>query len=73
MNLMTISIADRDSSDIYSRTFHTDSVHHFKKNILAWEAELNLRKYEVMTDEVFELSDYSDEILEALNELDVTF
>ena len=77
MNLITIHLIDRDSSDTYSRTFHTDSVLHFKKNVKAFEEEIversKLRKYELMTDEVMEITDYSGEIIDALEELEVEF
>lgn len=73
MNLITIIACDRDSSDTMSRTFHTDSMVHFKKNVEAFENGLPFRKYELIADEMFISEDHSEELIETLNELDITF
>ena len=73
MNLLTITAIDRDSSDTMSRTFNSDSIHHFKKNVKEWENEIPYRKYELTTSEFIEDYPNSEELKFMLDELEVTF
>lgn len=70
MDLLTITAIDRDSSDTMSRTFSTNSVESFKKSVKDFEKDLPYRKYELMCDELME--EYSKDIVNALDELEVT-
>ena len=71
MNLLTITAIDRNSSDTMSRTFHTDSIHHLKKNVVEFENELPFSKYELTTMEL--MDEYPNEVVEVLDELEVTY
>jgi len=71
MNLLTITAIDHHSSDTMSRTFSTESISNFKKAVEEFEKELPYSRYELMTDELME--DYSDELIEVLDELEVTY
>ena len=70
MDLLTITAIDRDSSDTMSRTFSTNSVESFKKSVKDFEKDLPYRKHELMCDELME--EYSKDIVNALDELEVT-
>ena len=70
MDLLTIMAIDRHSSDTLSRTFSTTSAELFKKSIEEFEKELPYTKYELTCNEIME--DYSKDIIDILEELEVT-
>jgi len=69
-NLLTITAIDRDSSDTMSRTFSTESPELFMEAVEKFESELSYRKYELITNDMIE--DYSEEIINILDELLIT-
>jgi hypothetical protein len=74
MDLITIQAADRNSSETTSRTFSTtfqgsENPTMLKAMVEEWEKELPYTKYELVTPDFIE--DYSDEIKEVLEELEV--
>ncbi len=74
MDLITITAVDKNSSDTQSRTFSTtfkgrENEHMLKAMIQEWEKELSYTKYELVTQDFIE--DYSDEVQEVLEELEV--
>ncbi len=71
MNLLTLSAIDMHSSEQYIRTFSTNDALTFKQDVENFEKELPFRRYELMCNEL--ISDYSDEIIEVLDELEVTY
>jgi len=68
-NLLTITAIDRHSSDTISRTFSTECPQEFKKAVEDFERELPFMRYELTTPELIE--DYSQEIVNILDELEV--
>jgi len=74
MDLITIQAVDKNSSDTQSRTFSTtfqgsENTTMLKAMVENWEKELPYTKYELVTPDFIE--DYSDEIQEVLEELEV--
>lgn len=73
---ITITAIDRHSSDSMSRTFSTtfkgvENEIMLKHMIEEWEKELPYRRYELVTQDFIE--DYSEEILNVLDELEVSY
>ena len=73
--LITITAVSNDTSDTMSRTFSTtnNGIENnllLKEAIIEWKTEIPYRRYCLMTDE--DLSDYSTEILQVLDELEIT-
>jgi hypothetical protein len=54
-----------------SRTFSTKCPVKFKEAVLEFEKELPYRRYELVTEEFIE--DYSEEIVDVLDELEVSY
>jgi len=71
MDLITITAIDKYSSDMLSRTFSTKSVDSFKESIQEFEKELSFVKYELTCDEL--IKEYSDDVINVLDELEVTY
>ena len=74
MDLITITAVDKNSSDTQSRTFSTtfqgnESPTMLKAMIENWEKELPYYRYELVTPDFIE--DYSEEVQEVLEELEV--
>ncbi len=74
MDLITITAIDKNSSDNTSRTFSTtfqgtENEHMLKAMIQEWEKELPYTKYGLVTPDFIE--DYSEEIQEVLEELEI--
>lgn len=69
--LLTISIIDKNSSEIRTKTFSTDNVENFKKNIIEWENSVPFLRYEMTTEEVIE--EYSLAVVSILDELEITY
>ena len=72
--LITITAISKDSSDTMSRTFSTthngiENEILLKAMIVEWQKEIPYMRYYLMTDE--DLSDYSTEILQVLDELEI--
>lgn len=68
MNLITITAIDMHSSDSMSRTL---SVENLKKGIKDFEKDITYSRYELMTEELIE--EYSEEVINTLDELDVDY
>ena len=71
MDLLTITAIDGKSSDTMSRTFFTKDVEKFRESVREWETEIPYRRYE-LTITGF-VDDCSDEIIEALDDLEITY
>jgi len=71
MDLITITAIDQHSSDTMSRTFSVKPISTFKESIEEFEEELPFRRYELMCDEL--MDDYSQYVLDVLEELEVTY
>jgi len=69
MNLITITVIDRDSSETRTKTFSTESPEQFKDAVQEWEMELPFRRYEIMSDD---MDEFSKEIVDVLDELEIT-
>ena len=74
MDLITITAVDKNSSDNQSKTFSTtfqgsESPTMLKSMVENWEKDLPYTKYELVTPDFIE--DYSDEIQEVLEELEI--
>ena len=75
LDLITITAIDRHSSDTTSRTFSTtfkgeENEFMLKGMISSWESELPYTRYELVTQEIIE--DYSQEVQDVLDELEVS-
>ena len=75
MNIITITAIDKNSSDTMSRSFSTtfqgvENEIMLKSMVTEWEKQIPYRRYELITQEVME--NYSENIQEALDELEVT-
>jgi hypothetical protein len=76
ITFITITAIDRDSSNTMTRTFSTtfqgvENEIMLRSMIVEWEKEIPYRRYELMTQDFIE--DYSEEILNVLEELEITF
>jgi hypothetical protein len=76
ITFITIIAIDRHSSHSMTRTFSTtfkgvENEIMLKSMIEEWEKEIPYHKYELITQDFIE--DYSEEILNVLGELEVTF
>jgi len=72
---ITITAVDKHSSDTMSRTFSTtfqgkENEFMLKNMIEEWEKEIPYRRYELVTEDFIE--DYSDEIQELIEELEIS-
>jgi len=72
---ITITAVDKNSSDTMSRSFSTtfkgkENEFMLKSMIKEWEKEIPFRRYELVTQDYIE--DYSNNIQEVLDELEVT-
>lgn len=70
-NLFTITAIDRHSSDSMNRTLSTENAELFRKGIEEFEQDLPYMRYELTTDE--DIDDYSQEIIDILNEKEVSY
>jgi len=71
MNYITIIAIDGKSSNTMSRTFSTKNVEDFKKSVKEFETEIPYRRYSLeCTDD---MSEYSKEIIDVLDELEVIY
>lgn len=75
LDFVTITAIDKHSSDTTSRTFSTkfkgvENEIMLKNMIEAWESELPYSRYELLTQE--DIEDYSQEIQNVLDELEVS-
>lgn len=71
MNLINIIAIDRDSSDYRGRTLPTNNAEVLRESLEEFEDELHYRKYELICTE--DVGEYSEEIIEVLDEFGVTF
>ena len=72
---ITITAIDKHSSDTMSRSFSTkfkgiENEFMLKSMVVEWEKEIPYRRYELVTQDFVE--DYSNNIQEVLDELEVT-
>ena len=75
IEFITVTAIDKHSSDTMSRSFST-TFHGVENEIMLknmveeWEKEIPYRRYELVTEEIIE--DYSKEIQNVLDELEIT-
>lgn len=67
---ITIEAIDKDSSELMGKTFSALDGETLKKEVEEWEKTIPYRKYELITQDFFE--DYSDDVVEALEKLEVS-
>jgi len=75
IEFITITAIDKHSSDTMSRSFSTtfkgsENEFMLKSMVVEWKKEISYRRYELVTQDFIE--DYSNNIQEVLDELEVT-
>lgn len=70
---ITLIAIDSKSSDTTSRTFSitNETLAQFKTSVGEWETEIDYRRYSLECLDI--IDDYSPEIINVLDELDVTY